>query len=80
MTRKMAEFISTEQKKAQRWIVCKPMTESASLYIRRASRKIGLKYYPTEGSVEKVLRDTEGRFSVLALSVEHMTGKLVHES
>ena len=48
--------------------------------IREQCRKIGLKYYPTEGSVEKVLRDTEGRFSVLALSVEYMTGKLVHES
>lgn len=48
--------------------------------IKEQCRKIGLKYYPTEESVEKVLRDTEGRFSVLALSVEHMTGKLVHES
>lgn len=48
--------------------------------IKEQCRKIGLKYYPTKNSVEKVLCDTEGRFSVLALSVEHMTGKLVHES
>ena len=48
--------------------------------IKEQCRIIGLKYYPTKDSVEKVLCDTEGRFSVLALSVEHMTGKLVHES
>ncbi len=45
----------------------------------RALRQIGLRYYPSAGEVEDEIRQTIGRVAVLELSVEHMSGKRVHE-
>lgn len=42
-------------------------------------RKIGLKYYPNPEDVENVLERTKDRVLCLELSIEHMTGKRVHE-
>ncbi len=42
-------------------------------------RQIGLKYYPNAEDVEKVLEQTKDRVLCLALSIEHITGKRVHE-
>ncbi len=43
-------------------------------------RKFGLKYYPTEESVEKEIAKDGSRVQMLELTIDHMTGKLVNES
>ncbi len=43
-------------------------------------RKLGLKYYPTEESVEKAILQSAKRVQMMELTMEHMTGKLVNES
>ena len=48
--------------------------------IRKQCRKLGMKYYPSERSVDEVMRSTSGRVCILALTIDYMTGKLVHES
>ena len=45
----------------------------------RAVREIGLKYYPTAEEVEAEIAHAISRVQVIALTIEHMTGKLVHE-
>lgn len=42
-------------------------------------RKLALKYYPTAEEVEKEIARDGNRVGLIALTVEHMTGKLVHE-
>ena len=42
-------------------------------------RKLGLKYFPTAEMVESDLQKNAARALVLALEIEHMTGKHVHE-
>lgn len=42
-------------------------------------RKIGLKYYPTSEEVEEEIEHAINRVQVISISIEHMTGKLVHE-
>lgn len=42
-------------------------------------RQIGLKYYPTAESVDKIMASSASRVTMLELVPEHMTGKLVHE-
>lgn len=44
----------------------------------RMLRELGRKYFPTEAFVEKEMRSSS-RAAVLTLSVDHMTGKRVHE-
>ena len=44
-----------------------------------ALRKLGLKYFPTAGEVEADIKKNADRCHVLRLTVEHMTGKHVHE-
>lgn len=43
-------------------------------------RKLGLKYYPTEESVEEAILQSAKRVQMMELTMEHMTGKLVNES
>ncbi|MBR2990842.1 MAG: pyridoxamine 5'-phosphate oxidase family protein [Solobacterium sp.] len=42
-------------------------------------RRIGLKYYPTVDEVEEELAAAGHRVAALELTIEHMSGKLVHE-
>ncbi|MBR1931120.1 MAG: pyridoxamine 5'-phosphate oxidase family protein [Lachnospiraceae bacterium] len=44
------------------------------------ARNLGLKYYPDAESVEEEIRKAADRVMCLALTPEHMTGKLVNES
>lgn len=43
-------------------------------------RRLGLKYDPEPESVEKEISKAIARVQVLELSIDHMTGKLVHEA
>lgn len=42
-------------------------------------RKLGLKYYPTEQEVDEEIERDLDRVQLLALNIEHITGKLVKE-
>lgn len=42
-------------------------------------RKIGLKYYPTSEEVDEEIKHALNRVQIISISIEHMTGKLVHE-
>ena len=42
-------------------------------------RKLALKYFPTKEQVEEDLARSFPRVQVIAVHIEHMTGKLVHE-
>ncbi len=42
-------------------------------------RKLALKYYPTEEEVEKEMLKETDRVQMIALRIEHLTGKLVQE-
>ncbi len=39
----------------------------------------GRKYYPTEEALQAVIDRSYARMQVMAIHIEHMTGKLVHE-
>ena len=41
-------------------------------------RQLGLKYYPSVGEVNEEIRKDADRCHILALTIEHMTGKRVH--
>lgn len=43
-------------------------------------RKLAMKYYPTEEEVDAEMEKAIARVQLLALHIEHMTGKLVNES
>lgn len=43
-------------------------------------RKFGLKYYPSAEEVEEEIRQAIKAVQIVAIHVEHMTGKLVNES
>lgn len=43
------------------------------------ARALGLKYYPTEQEVEEEIRRDVHRVLCMELTIEHMTGKRVHE-
>lgn len=43
------------------------------------ARKLALKYYPTEEAVEQELINAVNRVQVIALDIEHLSGKLVNE-
>lgn len=42
-------------------------------------RKLALKYYPTREEAEEEIERSVNRVQMIAISVDHMTGKLVHE-
>ncbi len=41
--------------------------------------RLALKYYPTEDEARKEMNQALSRVQLVALHIEHMTGKLVHE-
>lgn len=43
-------------------------------------RRLGMKHYPTEESVEEVMKSACTRVQMLELTIDYMTGKLVDES
>ncbi|MFI3325874.1 MAG: pyridoxamine 5'-phosphate oxidase family protein [Clostridia bacterium] len=43
-------------------------------------RKLALKNYPTDGEIERIIKESAGHFYIYELSVNHMTGKFVNES
>lgn len=43
------------------------------------SRALGEKYFPTQEEVERELKQAVSRVQIVAISIDHMTGKLVHE-
>ena len=47
--------------------------------ILRQVLKLGLKYYPTKEEAEDVLKRTADRVACYELTIEHMSGKRVHE-
>ena len=42
-------------------------------------RTLALKYYPTEEEVNEEMEKAVSRVQLIALSIEHLTGKLVNE-
>ena len=53
------------------------MTDEAVM--REKIRKFGLKYYPTAPEVDEEIRRDFDRVNFVEITIEHMTGKLVHE-
>lgn len=47
--------------------------------MREKIKKFGMKYYPTESEVDEEIRRDFDRVNFVEITVEHMTGKLVHE-
>lgn len=43
-------------------------------------RKLGMKHYPSEETMEEVMKSASMRVQMLELSIDYMTGKLVNES
>ena len=46
---------------------------------REKARALGLKYFPTAEEVEEVMSRSLGRIQMIAVTIDHMTGKIVHE-
>ena len=46
---------------------------------RAIARELGLRYYPNEAEVEAVLARALKNVQIIALHIEHLTGKIVHE-
>ncbi len=44
-----------------------------------ALRKLGLKYYPDKDGVEREIEKDSARVQIIEMSIEHLTGKRVHE-
>ena len=44
-----------------------------------AAKRLGLKYYPTVEEVDTEIEKAFSRVQMIALTIEHMTGKNVHE-
>ncbi|MDE6777694.1 MAG: pyridoxamine 5'-phosphate oxidase family protein [Oscillospiraceae bacterium] len=42
-------------------------------------KNLGLKYYPSEQEVQEVMRKHISNVQLIAISIDNMTGKLVHE-
>lgn len=43
------------------------------------ARKIGMKYYPASDDVEEGIKKAAGRVLIIAVTIEHLSGKSVHE-
>lgn len=43
------------------------------------AKKIGMKYYPTEDDVDRIIEDTMNRLQVFEITIEHICGKQIHE-
>ncbi len=55
----------------------KVMTDESEM--REKIKKFGMKYYPTEPEVDEEIRKDFPRVNMVEITIEHMTGKLVHE-
>ena len=55
----------------------KVMTDEAEK--REKIRLLGLKYYPTEQAVDEEISRDFSRVNMVEITIEHITGKLVHE-
>ncbi len=53
------------------------ITDAAVTYEK--AKALGLKYYPSAEEVDVELKKDVGRVQIVAIHIEHMTGKLVHE-
>ena len=53
------------------------VTDEKEIY--ESARALGLKYYPSAGEVDIELEKDLHRVRMTAITIEHMTGKLVHE-
>ena len=47
--------------------------------MREKIKLFGMKYYPTEAEVDEEIRKDFSRVNLVEITIEHMTGKLVHE-
>ena len=47
--------------------------------IRTKAKAFGMKYYPTEEEVDEEIRKDLSRANIIAITIDHMTGKRVHE-
>ncbi len=47
--------------------------------MREKIKRFGMKYYPTEQEVDEEIRKDAARVNFVEITIEHMTGKLVHE-
>ena len=47
--------------------------------IMTKARLVGIKYYPSEESVDEILESTAQRLKIYEISIEHISGKQVHE-
>lgn len=47
--------------------------------IVKFAKPVGMKYYPTEESVDKTLKETAARLKMYEITIEHISCKLVHE-
>ena len=45
----------------------------------RHLRQVGLKYYPSAEYTDEVMARSASRVQMIAVTIDHMTGKLVHE-
>ena len=46
---------------------------------REKIKRFGMKYYPSEAEVDEEIRKDFSRVNFVEITIEHMTGKLVHE-
>lgn len=53
------------------------MTDETEM--REKIRKFGMKYYPSAEEVDEEIRKDFARVNFIEISIDHMTGKLVHE-
>ena len=47
--------------------------------IRRSLKALGMRYFPSEDEVDYEVDNAIGRVQMIAIKVEHMTGRLTHE-
>lgn len=43
------------------------------------AKKVGLKYYPTEESVDNIIEETLSRIQIYEITIEHISCKRIHE-
>ena len=55
----------------------KPVTDAALKYEK--ARAFGMKYYPSEEELRSELERDLDRVRIMAIDIEHISGKLVHE-
>ena len=54
------------------------LVQDADLGVEKI-RKMGIKYYPTKEEVDEEIKESMHHVQMIAIHIEHMTGKKVHE-